>query len=203
MTSRLHELRSILLARSIREESLRAYIRALPTEDRALFFRLARNHPGPGPSITRPEHFGFARIAEVTSALKDGEAESVQEFVIAAPFFDDASRERMFREGIQLVHRLSANFTIYVGRTFIRQGAEHVGPVTRWRQHRDERGMQYATVLARVRRGRVEADEALAIALVKCWADFDALCCNDSVIGGHHPRSNDREQAIYLCLRRR
>jgi hypothetical protein len=48
---------------------------------------------------------------------------------------------------------------------------------------------------------RIQTDESLAIALVKLWDEYDALCCNNDVVGRGGTVSDDDEQVIYMCLR--
>jgi hypothetical protein len=194
----LSELRSELALRSTREDTFWDYLRRMKAEERQLFFRLARNRPRQGAPITDPERSGFVRIAD---ARKDPSL--VEACVFDAPYVDDTSRGREFQSAIELVHKLAPNFTLYIGRSYVRRHSEHLGPRQRWLAHQDDRRMQFAMVLARVPRGRVERDEELAIALVKCWADYDALCCNNDAMSGRQSLSDDPEQLLYVCVRRR
>jgi hypothetical protein len=113
------------------------------------------------------------------------------------------SRVSLFEDAISLVHRLAPNYSLYIGRTYYRAGDQGAGLRNRWKIHQQNRGMSYAKCLARVPRNRVVDDETLAIALVKCWADYDALCCNNDVVASPGRMSDDRFQLLYVCLRKR
>lgn len=193
----LNTLRDELRSRAHRADTFRHYLRQLHRDDRDLFFRLARNRPGPGASIISPENHGFELISTFRS-----DSSLLREHVLRAREF--ASRESMFNFFIGLTHKLAPNFRIYVGRTFVREEAEHVGPRQRFASHYEQKRMRYAMPLARVPRSRVERDETLAIALIRLWEEYDALCCNNDVLSGRQPGlSDDSEQMIYMCLRRR
>lgn len=186
----ISELRNLLANKKERADTFRVPLRALPRSDRDLFFKLARNRPGPGASIQSPENTGFTLISET-------DAEAIRASVFAAQYYEN--RERMFQDIIEAVHRLAPNFRIYIGRTYVRKDNEHLGPKQRWTDHYNNKNMRYAKILARVPRTRIEKDEALAIVLIQVWEEYEVLCCNnDAVHAG--PLSDDKEQAIYMCL---
>jgi hypothetical protein len=192
----LYTLRSDLEERRSRAETFRDFIRVLDDEDRRLFFQLARNRPGPGPMIDVPERNGFVLISDAL-----GERELANQ--LAKDADDPDSRLTMFSDIISLIHKLSGNYSVYIGRTYYRAGEQGMGILQRWRRAKTELGMQYAMCLARVPRSRVLKDEALGIALVKCWEYYDSLCCNNSVLNAGGAPSDDRYQLLYLCIKRK
>lgn len=187
-------LRDILRQPSIRTEALRMYLRGLHSVDRELFFRLARNRPGPGASISDPERNGFVRINGVT-------AEELDSLIARAAGFDDP--ERVYEEGVTLAHRLRTNFRVYVGRTYLRAGDRHAGLRSRWESHYERKQVTYGTVLALVPRSKIERAELMAIRLAKLWEEYDALCCNNDVMGKAGSLSDDPRQLIYMCIARK
>jgi hypothetical protein len=146
--------------------------------------------------IDVPERNGFVSISEALSEREFADQ-------LAKEAEDPDSRIRMFNDIIGLVHRLSGNYSMYIGRTYYRAGEQGMGIIQRWRRAKNELGMQYAMCLARVPRGRVSKDEALGIALVKCWEHYDALCCNNGVLTPSGSISADRYQLLYLCIKRK
>lgn len=190
----LNELRADLEDHANRLGTFRSYIKHLDTGNRRLFFDLARNRPGPGPSIVHPEHHGFLEIESST-------AEDIAENVDRAPRY--VARSALISELVTLTHKLAPNFTVYIGRTYLREGEAHLGPRQRWNAHWYERDMQYAAVVGRIRRDLIEPTESLALALVGCWAEYGALCCNNDVYHGKQRVTDDDHQLIYMCLRER
>jgi hypothetical protein len=169
----------------------RRFLRSLDVDDRRLFFRLARNRPGPGAYVQYPENHGFIEIDEAGRAV-------VVEKVLEAPMY--RSREAMFESIIALTHRMSQHFSIYIGRSYVRDGAEHTGPLARWRAHAEDKGARYAIVLGRIPTERIEKDELLAIALVRCWSFYQAICCNNTVLASAGRLADVDEQVLYMCL---
>lgn len=111
------------------------------------------------------------------------------------------SREAMFSDIVSTVHKLAPNFHVYLGRTYFREGKEHMGPKARFSHHWSKRGMEYGRVFARVSRDSIIADEELAIALVDFWDSVGALCCNNTCMLSSGSLSKDETQLIYLCVR--
>ena len=192
----LPTLRSELRDTKTRAMSFRQYLRILEPADRSLFFSLARNSPGPGRFIEDPRNHGFVEIHEASPDV-------VGELVLDSPSFA-AQRLSLFERVVGLTHRVSRHFHVYVGRSYVREDHEHRGPLQRWRAHREVRHARFATILGRVPTDRIERDEALAIALLKCWDAHDALCCNSSVLNialnAAGSIADDAEQVLYMCL---
>lgn len=187
-------LQQILRQPSIRTDALRDYLRGLHAVDRELFFRLARNRPGPGASISDPERNGFVRI-------NGASPDELDRLIERASGYDNP--ERVFEEGIALTHRLRTNFRVYVGRTYLRAGDRHAGLRSRWESHYVNKQVTYGTVLALVPRSKIERAELMAIRLTKLWEEYDTLCCNNDVMGRAGNLSEDPRQLIYMCIARR
>lgn len=180
-----------------RMHHFRTFVRNLPPADRALFFRLARNAPLAGAPIETPENHGFRPVDDLLEARQ-----RIRGMLRRTVYVIESERQSLFEEVVGLVHRLKNNFAVYVGRTYVRDGAEDVGLVDRWKEHVAKHGVEYAKVLSLVPRNRIERDEHLALALVKCWEQYHALCCNNSVIRSGGSLSDDDSQAIYICIAR-
>ena len=176
----------------------RPWVRRLERKERPLFFRLARNIRRRSlPKIQAPLRHGFVSIDD---AIAD--REMVRDHVRAAPFAG-VRRETRLQEVIDIVHACSANYDVYIGRTYVRPGQEHRGPAARWRDHKTnpKRKARFARVLFRCDRDDIGRNEALAVALIKTWDAHGALCCNNSALPGARQKlSRDRVQLIYLCL---
>lgn len=112
-----------------------------------------------------------------------------------------AERDRLFDELVNLVHKLSHHFDVYIGRTYLRKGREHRGPQARWGDHRRTRFMTWGRVICRIRRQRIKRDEAFSIALVKLWGRLTKLCCNNDVMLSSGRVTQDPWQLVYICLR--
>jgi len=153
----------------------RPWVRRLERKERPLFFRLARNIRRRSlPKIQAPLRHGFVSIDD---AIAD--REMVRDHVRAAPFAG-VRRETRLQEVIDIVHACSANYDVYIGRTYVRPGQEHRGPAARWRDHKTnpKRKARFARVLFRCDRDDIGRNEALAVALIKTWDAHGALCCN-------------------------
>lgn len=192
LTKGAHGLASVLARPSRREALLMAWLRNVRPVDRALFYRLARNRPGPGRPITSPDDNGFVSLRNLDEALVAEALDSLD---------GRSTRESAFEHAIALTHRMSANFRVYVGRTFVRRGDEARGLLQRWGSHRDQKRMTHGIVLAVAHRDQVEDDEALAIGLVKLWEEFGMLCCNNDVLHRTPTKAEDPTHVVYMCVR--
>lgn len=187
-------LAPILRSPAQRVLHLREYIRELPPVDREMFFRLARNQPGPGSPIIDPLRHGFALLRNLAADKVLWSLDQVD---------GRMTRESAFERTISLVHKLAPNFRIYIGRTFVRQGDEHRGLMSRWTSHANSKNMTHARVLGLSHHDMVDRDELLAIRLVRLWSDFNMLCCNNDVVDKTPSKAEDTWHALYICIKPR
>lgn len=187
---------------------LRTALSRIPEEEDRLIFRsVITSKPGPGRAIQNPQSHGFVSLS---AAITDSTL--LRSHTLSAPNYA-SNRLEMFSSIITIIHRLGPNFSMYLGRTFLRPGQEHLGPRARFRSHMLSKDMSYGRVLARVPRDRVCRDEELGMRLVEVWDAVGSLCCNKDVFSGRllgnssrlssGTRSYDLEQVIYLCLSKR
>ena len=195
----LDELHADLRRNNWRADTWRGLMERLDGADRELFFDLARNKPGPGRPVVNPEKNEFVWIEDVIDNGPHGLARSLAK---AAGHYE-VKRRMMFQNIIELVHSVAKDFNVYLGRTYCREDYEGFGIYQRWSAHHKHRRMRYARVCARVPRDHIQTDESFAIALVRLWEDYNALCSDNLIVGGGGNVADDEEQIIYMCLQRK
>ena len=170
-------------------------------EERKLFLGCVGGYQtnGRGRPISSPGANGFVWLDDILEHLPEEVNDQLTDMVKVTKKY--RTRESMFEDVIELVHKLSYNFKVYLGRTYLRKGSEWKGPRNRFINHLRKRRMEWGKTLAIVPRESIIRDEEMAISLVECWSRIKLLCCNNNVMLSSGNISRDPLQLIYICAK--